>query len=216
MKEHPILFSALMVRAILSGQKTQTRRIVKPQPKHTDRWTTLRYFGDGLAIECGSDYPDDEADKRRCPYGKPGDRLWVRETFAHQPAEYEWNVSTSIPRTPAETWYRADFAGGESYNATMPWKPSIHMPRSLSRILLEITDVRVQRLNDISEEDALAEGIDACDCGCGTHYAEGQKWTRYAARDSFRDLWNSINAARGHGWDTNQWVWAITFNRVPQ
>jgi len=145
MKYHPIIFNDQMVRAILAGTKTQTRRIVKP-PLHY-RWLDMDV---GTMVNPGGHKKHISDLVVRW---KVEDRLWVRETFAHNPAEYELNVSTSIPRIPAETWYRADFANGASYNATMPWRPSIHMPRSLSRITLEVTDVRVERL-----ERAAAKG----------------------------------------------------------
>lgn len=174
MKERPILFSGGMVRAILDGRKTQTRRVIKPQPSkpvgpnHDGLWSdtcdpVTRYFG--------------------CPYGQPGDRLYVRET---------WRINLS-----GNIWYRAD---GKSV-ADGLWKPSIHMPRILSRITLEIESVRVERVQEITPDDCRAEGI-------------GDEFNDIGARYCFGQLWNEINEPRGFGWEVNPWVWAITFRRV--
>ena len=168
MKERPILFSGAMVRAILDGSKTQTRRIMKNQPPaDTFRMDTFHhpkgqhYFWAYKEAFSGCElHPGWEP--ICCPYGKPGDRLWVREAFMHEPADYCWEASVSIPSRPATTIYRADSdPRGEAKGCG--WKPSIHMPRALSRITLEITGVRVERLNDCSEADAKAEGARAAD-----------------------------------------------------
>ena len=209
MKERPILFNAQMVRAILDGRKTQTRRVMKPQPDSTHDgepywfiggYRAWRFTGTTAILRIGSFNPISS------PYGKTGDRLWVRETFAHQPAEYEWSVSTSVPARPDETWYRADFANGESFNATATWKPSIHMPRSLSRITLEITGVRVERLQEISIQDAMAEGV--AETAPRLKDLEPCMEWRYA----YEDLWKVINGPGS--WDANPWVWVIAFKRV--
>jgi hypothetical protein len=188
MKEHPILFSAPMVRAILDGSKTQTRRVVKPQPDE-----------DGLArLIATGEWHDTSASAYRCPYGIPGDRLWVRETF---------NGNAEV---------------GYAYRATepdmngCPWRPSIFMPRRASRILIEITDVRVQRLQDISEDDARAEGAAFHDGRPIGHHGwrhdinHGVVYS--TARESFAWLWKSINGAGS--WDANPWVWVINFRRL--
>ena len=184
-RERPILFSAPMVRAIMEGRKTQTRRVVKPIPPR------------GLT-------------PNHCRYGVPGDRLWVRETWAHVfgHEEYEsWEMphiksfvvdnylTGSIPAgKPAngDTVYAAD--GWDDYveNGDFRWRPSIHMPRWASRITLDVVDVRVQLLQDITQEDAGAEGV--------------------RSREEFHALWESINGAGS--WDANPWVWAVTFKRV--
>ncbi len=191
MKERPILFSAPMVRAILAGTKTQTRRVVKPR-KDCDFGCELAPHE--LAGEAnGGDF--------RNAYCAPGDRLWVREAFIHEPADYCWEASVSIPCRPASTVYRAD-QEGDTRGAG--WKPSIHMPRSLSRITLEITGVRVERLQDISEADAAAEGVQA-------KHAADADWT---AREAFCVLWESING--GGSWDANPWVWVVEFKRARQ
>lgn len=184
--ERPILMSAPMVRAILAGTKTQTRRVVKATR--------------GLIDGC-QDASTVHAWVPRCPYGEPGDRLWVREAFMHEPADYCWEASVSIPCRPATTVYRAD------YPESMPgegWKPSIHMPYALSRITLEITGVRVERLQDISEADALAEG-------CIGKLAEDAP-ALDDARAEYRELWERINGPGS--WDANPWVWVVEFKRV--
>lgn len=166
MKERPILFNGEMVRAILAGQKTQTRRI----PSKTQQ------------------------DALFCPYGHPGDRLWVKETFAYA------QDGTVV--------YRASMVGSPWDAITrraITWHPSIHMPRWASRITLEITDVHVERVQDIHEEDAIAEGIDPRKLS----YLSGER-----AVTKFSVLWNSIYAADGLGWDVNPWVWVVTFKRV--
>lgn len=173
-KERPILFNGPMVRAVVNGTKGQTRRMVKERP--------------GLAsvldiVACG-----------RCPYGEIGDRLWARETWAPRS-----NLTLAKIQRP---FYRATDGVGDMKNPSR-WRPSIHMPRWASRISLEITDVRVQRLNDINDEDAFAEGVDRCGHD-GYHTDQG--------RCAFRSLWESINGVGS--WDANPWVWAISFKRV--
>lgn len=193
-KERPILFSGEMVRAILDGRKTQTRRIVKPQPPSHVREIRVGMF-EPVVIRKGMEEPGtpvfgfaDEERGWKCKYGKPGDRLWVRET---------WFCITGEPG-PISCNYKADF--GEHRFAGF-WKPSIHMPRWASRITLEITGVRVERLNDISEEDAIAEG---CQCS-GVP-------SSLTNRGAYAKLWESIN---GKGsWSLNPWVWVVEFKRV--
>lgn len=184
MKERPILFSAPMVRAILAGTKTQTRRAVKHPAL-----ATLSFV-----VDCGEGWWGDEegAVQVCCPYGQPGDRLWARETFYYDQED-------------AELLYRADGEfDSEQVDSGYKWQSSIHMPRWASRITLEITGVRVERLQDISEGDAKAEGVirprplvddDPC-----THI------------DAFGDLWESINGPGS--WDKNPWVWVVEFRRV--
>ena len=179
MKERPILFSAPMVRALLAGTKTQTRRTCN-HPGLKD----LSYI-----VNCGDGWwGDEEGDfQARCPYGQPGDRLWVRETFCD-----DWLADAG------GVAYRAD--GGmdaEMFDAGCTWRPSIHMPRSLSRITLEVTGVRVERLQDISEADAIAEG---------TPFPFGG-WV-----GGYQKLWESINGPGS--WDLNPWVWVVEFKRV--
>lgn len=204
MKDIPILFSAPMVRAILAGTKTQTRRALKPDGK---------YRLDLVAPADGG--------PSRCPYGQPDDRMWVRETFY---AWGRWETRYSAKKGRDE-WHFVDMTleSGKAYEypatggqpqpmggkrhrggvAPAWWKrPAIHMPRAASRITLEITGVRVERLQDISEADATAEGVQA------KHTADAD-WT---AREAFRALWESING--GGSWDADPWCWVVAFERV--
>ncbi len=204
-KEHPVLFSGPMVNAILGGRKTQTRRVIKPPLKHPN-WTYFTYFKEsGHAIEDGPDYPDNKEDERRCPYGQPGDRLWVREAW--RPDDFD----------SSNVIYRADMPQDalDEARGIIKWKPSIHMPRWASRITLEISKVRVERLQEITEEDAIAEGIIfkqvMGDAGLLHGYFPGNC---KEAMTSFGVLWNEINSKRGYGWDKNPWVWVVEFRRV--
>lgn len=215
MKERPILFSAPMVRAILDGSKTQTRRVVKQAVGPS---LSVGIENDPGVAElswlhgAGPGYPVEETIKRvPCPYGQPGDRLWVRETFHHEPADYCWEASVSIPSRPAHTTYRADFPGDTT---GFGWQPSIHMPRSLSRITLEVTGVHVERLNDCSEADARAEGVEVLpEAGFRIYHPEmGKIMFAEDAVTSYRSLWNSINGPGS--WDMNPWVWVVEFRRI--
>ena len=210
-KERPILFSAPMVRAILEGRKTVTRRAIKVQP-HID--------ASGNFCVGSSNYGQDGYGKPVtkhfvngcCPFGQPGDRLWVRETFIdlrgtgveHRPD----------PDGPLQRYaYAADCRPGSHSDEArkdfgLKYKPSIHMPRAACRILLEITAVRVERLQDITEAQALAEGI-ALHPGGGHHVEDGKHhWA--SPIDSFARLWSSV----GGDWDANPWVWVVEFKRV--
>jgi hypothetical protein len=166
MKERPILFSGQMVNAIRDGRKRQTRRKLKGR-LDLDFKNTIA----AVTIDC--------------PYGKPGDKLWCRET---------WAPHSDMPRSAI---YRCDRGGDYQDNVTpnFRWRPSIFMPRWASRILLEITAVRIERLQDISNADALAEGVEL--------RGEMRPWAIY------RELWESING-RG-SWEVNPWVWVIEF-----
>lgn len=203
MKERPILFSAPMVRAILEGRKTQTRRVVKLQPKWRQDILS-RGLGDPcpgvLAYQEGPGiwhcYGSMNFCEEFCPYGKPGDRLWVRESFCPYTTTVYSDQGKSVSEPKAI--YAAD--GGFLLNG-YKWKPSIHMPRWASRITLEITEVRVQRLQEISEGDAVAEGVDWSENPLGV-----------TPVDYFRDLWESINGAGA--WSQNPWVWAVSFRRI--
>ena len=193
-KERPILFSGPMIRAILAGAKTQTRRVVKPQSA---------ILTDEMARALGVQPPAQQNPPViRCPYGVPGDRLWVRETFA-------WlSDGTGCPDDADGVLYRATDPGWDDEKTGLRWRPSIFMPWAASRILLEITDVRVERLQEISEADARAEGVTPTfpiygDCGGFEH--EGH-------RDAFIRLWESINGAGS--WDANPWVWVVSFRQI--
>lgn len=195
--EKPILFSGLMVRAILEGRKSQTRRVVKPNPDISGHW---------------KEWTPERTDHwiRMCPYGKPGDRLWVRETWGDM----------ALPGYGPVIAYRADPdepEKGMGLPPGMKWKPSIHMPRYFSRLTLEITEVRVQRVQEISEEDAKAEGIYRGTNGLYANYPQGETVPGWSdPRKSFQSLWDSINSKRGFGWEKNPFVWAISFKRIQE
>lgn len=224
MRERPILFSAPMVRAILHGRKTQTRRVVKPQPAHwrylQPMWGTSPppnpvEFGERwLWREVGPDYPDDARDDRRCPYGVPGDRLWVRETWALVPrTAYARSEGVQQVLRPDDSHDAAVFAADWERSKPGRWRPSIHMPRWASRITLEITGVRVERLQDISEADARAEGCPLTHDGkpYDPPPPDVDSWQGYG-RASFCLLWSKINGPGS--WDANPWVWVVEFKRV--
>ena len=208
MKERPILFSGPMVRAILDGRKTQTRRIMKPQPTYDGFWWSHKgyscggekQFRDGLPLFVG------------CPYGVVGDRLWIREAWAP--------VCSFDPSPETGAIYRSDtHTGLEKRDGDKKWKPSIHMPRWASRLTLEITGVRVERMNEISESDAIAEGIESKPQPYGKeldwkYYGWLEKlnqWSTCPIR-SYESLWNSINGPES--WAANPFVWVIEFKRI--
>jgi len=193
-KERPILFSAPMVRAILDGRKTVTRRPVK-----------------GAGLKWLEDFtPEYVADPANslCPYGKPGDRLWVRETCFNN--DYRQAGVPVEERADVDLVYRADpLPDWEGEESLITWRPSIHMPRWASRILLEITDVRVERLQDISRADIRAEGLQ-CPPELGGDDVSPNYRDWYPA--AWRQLWESINGA--DSWNANPWVWVVEFKRV--
>ena len=212
MKERPILFKAEMVRAILDGSKTQTRRVMKPQPDD-DAIIAVGEIGTSRGAAFVR-YPMEGSITRRvpCPYGQPGDRLWVRETCRAEEledgndgvrylADNAWRVIEDTPDA-AMSWVALNFYGADHRKVSRGnVVPSIHMPRWASRITLEIVGVRVERLHDISEEDAIAEGV-----GGNITIAPCFAIERY------RHLWESIN---GKGsWDANPWVWVVEFKRI--
>ncbi len=198
MKERPILFSAPMVRAILDGSKTQTRRVFKQ--KNGGIWPNR------------NDLPGMRQILRNCPYGQHGDRLWVREAFADLRGtgiEHRPDPSGPLKRYAFAADYPPGSNGDEARKEFgVKWKPSIHMPRAASRITLEITGVRVERLQDISEDDALAEG---CSSTAIVH-EDGEDYTGHYASEEYQDLWESINGPGS--WVANPWVWAVSFKRV--
>jgi len=232
MKERPILFSGEMVRAILEGRKTQTRRVLNPQPDDDCVWEGIEGVGYVPTIYMPMREDDLPA---RFPYGKVGGHLWVRETFLPDPPQdgtwdfYSYTDGvlhnfSAIPeryRTPELVLYKASWDGHD-----LKWLPSIHMPRWASRISLEITGVRVERVQAITANDALAEGISKTD-----HWkpkeVEGRPfdekwwddyefWNRYP-QIAYRNLWDKINGQRDSGWfgwDKNPWVWVIEFKRL--
>lgn len=220
-KERPILFSGAMVRAILDGRKTQTRRVVKHRGTIPPPWATyaeelsqLKYDlsawapsgifmwseeqtpGEPLKPLRRWPFEGDEAELPGayaipCPYGQPGDRLWVRETHSLRILPEESSDGKGI------AWYRAD---GDVYQGMLRWRPSIHMPRWACRLELEITGVRVERLNDCSDADAAAEGWP----GFNETSLDSMAW--------YSDLWEQINGAGA--WEANPWVWVVEFKRA--
>jgi hypothetical protein len=215
-KERPILFSGPMVRAILDGRKRQTRRVVKSQPpewaicaeEHMDGWFFHDKHGDTEDLWF---YPDYESAGLQCPQGKPGDRLWVRETFrawreiGERGGEWDLCEGPLVPEFPGDAFdYAADHVGSR-----FPWRPSVHMPRWASRITLEITGMRVERLHELSEADALAEGCEARRSNDGYDI---DPFHDMSASDSFAELWESINGPCS--WAANPWVWVIEFKRL--
>ncbi|WP_442801380.1 hypothetical protein [Serratia rubidaea] len=241
MKERPIIFNAEMVRAILDGRKTQTRRVMKHQPRQHDHknyvtapWRdeppayyntdaadwACKYCGEGIGYDGRSVY--------RCPFGAVGDRLWVRETWgvvSHE-LDDDGRIQPWAPDRPATAIHEMPFGNGyysghaiyaadgeftwgddDGYeDGRSCWKPSIHMPRAASRILLEINAVRVERLNDISEADARAEGVLPM---------PGAAEKLVGGKLAFAELWSSIYGYDGHkSWQANPWVWVVEFQRV--
>lgn len=220
MTERPILFSDSMVRAILVGTKTQTRRVIAGA--RGAFWDHRSYTGtverDGvLRFREGSEGTIVHGSPEvRCPYGAVGDQLWVREAWSYYGGdEYLYQ------RDPIAVSFRAsdDFGGRPIPGGR--WRPSIHMPRWASRLTLEVTSVRVERVQSISEDDARAEGVaraggfmstSSCWMNCGS---DGPSFT--TARGSFMSLWDSINGEReGCSWADDPWVWVVGFRRVTQ
>lgn len=219
MKERPILFSGSMVRAILQGRKTQTRRVAK-DVKHPDLGNL--YAPGVLAREPA------HVIHRACSYGQPGDRLWVRETWSPDattmyPCPNYWYAASDSFQSGSshdcpKQWrgnYADCLACWEESHGKFRWRPSIHMPRKASRISLEVVSVKVERLNAISEEDALAEGVEVFEdgAGWGLPLAGGKMgpWRRHAT-EVYEDLWESINGPGS--WNKNPWVWVVEFKRV--
>jgi hypothetical protein len=228
MKERPILFSGPMVRAILEGRKTVTRRVVKPQPPTPE--DVLKISGSGYSWAqghwmlppstrfwpCGPVWAVRDLggpDSLVCPYGAPGDRLWVRETFqpiwaSDKPGDWETGEGYAVKYMATDA--RVEYLDDNLDRVTDAAKPSIHMPRWASRITLEVTGVRVERLQEISEEQAKAEGCaDTRAC-----VAPGIERPFLSARNGFSVVWEEINAARGFGWDANPFVWVVEFKRL--
>jgi hypothetical protein len=255
MKERPILFSGPMVRALLDGSKTQTRRVMKKQP-YISRTNPPQFsdveVGDificpdylpttpvrsSVIVECKSIgtyhcMGQKEFAEKHSPYGVPGDHLWVRETAkcgyrSEQPPANTGRIGVdfkagggtdreyTLDRRDEYPWFPS-----RSHNAdgTIRWTPGIHMPRWASRITLEITDVRIERLQNISEADAIDEGIRQHSERFGwvneCQLPDGKRHFDSSAYGMYRQLWDSLNAARGYGWDVNPWVWVIEFKRV--
>ena len=222
MKERPVIFNGEMVRAILDGRKTQTRRVMKVQPKPSetrpgDFWFSSKKLesmvhvsdfmpGNSPVADCHLFFQE-----HCCPFGQVGDRLWVRETFAAFDAD--WKHPGKPHDLKDGPWPNVVYPASVAKIPDGTCRPSIHMPRWASRILLEITAVRVERLNDISQEDAQAEGMELT--GWVPSYSNpdnagfDETFTPY---DNFAMLWESIYGEES--WSYNPWVWVIEFKRV--
>ncbi|MGQ5267714.1 hypothetical protein [Xanthomonas arboricola] len=215
MRERPILFNGAMVRAILSGAKSQTRRAVKPQPPAGHNFAGFTTYSthradEGKAVWAAGEVRAALIDAHRvaCPFGQPGDRLWVRETFSP--------IQSSVDGRLIEVDYRATYEQGyrmgDHLGIPKVWKPNIHMPRDACRLVLEITDVRVERLQAISAADAEAEGLRKFpfeDSHAWT-WRDGDRCGHASPTGAFRSLWTST----GGDWDANPWVWVIGFKQV--
>lgn len=222
MKQRPILFQGAMVRALLDGSKTQTRRVVKPQPpEYVKDLCSYHHPRPGHWLFGWSKENAELLDWCiKSPYGGPGDLLWCRETFCPiYPQDPTYNGGRPIEYDYAATYTHGDRLG-DSLGIKKVWKPSIHMPRAASRITLQITCVRVERLQDISEADAKAEGIESLTYGGETtwrDYTLTDEWAEVSPMlhnpiDSYESLWESINGPGS--WDANPWVWVVGFKRV--
>lgn len=237
-RERPILFSGEMVCAIRDGRKTQTRRVVKPRREGghisgpaSEPGGAIESFGGGAWHKPAG------IEVQSCPYGAPGDRLWVRETWNvcdAEPSDWPGAVEPGepLPMIPKQrlpgtlVLYAADRSSDE-YDT---WRPSIHMPRWACRLTLEITGIRVERVQDISDDDCRAEGVDEPRAMSGLGYHPGHRcWHPLDAghpvygvgvqcirgmRAEYASLWDSLNAKRGHSWESNPWVWVLEFRRI--
>lgn len=215
MSDKPILFSGEMVRAILEGRKTQTRRVFQNQPCSDFSPIAVEWYAPLVTNRNGEEepgpeifgvYSDDEG--YRCPYGAIGDRLWVRESWNAQTQSGKWWHEVKREDRDLMNWAWTNPIK-PAYDAVPPrWLPSIHMPREASRITLGIVNVRVERVRDITWQDIAAEGCPPehhmNNCGGMTHAMFG--W--------FEHLWEEINGPRGYGWNVNPWVWVVEFEVV--
>lgn len=220
MNESPILFKAPLVRAILAGRKTQTRRLVKPQPEPIPADVPRVRGDDGFwwSASLAKSMVQTREMPSFCPYGTRGERLWVKETWRPtcvsgagvHVVDYaaDGEKRTFHPEQIGDDWTMPKAAARGNVSP-------LFMPRWASRITLEVTSVRVERLNEISEEDAIAEGLEKSDViqawrwDAGTTFGGAE-----SPRDAFRALWNAINGTRCP-WSSNPWIWAITFRRLP-
>lgn len=192
MKERPIIFSTEMVQKILSGTKTQTRRVIKPQPFYSEM--RARFNGDSWEFIFN---PEFGFSKPFCPFGRVGDRLWVRESWCKnvQPSGYTVSYKARLDYQPSLTEQK--------------WISPLFMPRMYSRITLEITKLCVERLNDISEKDAIAEGC----LGLHLQHRDAPQ-TFLKPQEHFAHVWDEINGKKGFAWAANPFVWVIEFRRV--
>lgn len=192
-KERPIIMTAESVRGILTGTKSQTRRVIKPQPHQRESG----YWWFGRNCFASNETLLGELMEGYCPYGSPGDRLWCRETFTG-----DWRGNGQPARGCIN--YRADGKIPDKYREGNYWRPSIFMPRWASRITLEVVSVRVERVQSISDDDAIEEGVDRTNTSIPTY-----------AIQRYRKLWDSINGAKpGCSWVDNPYVWCVAFRRL--
>lgn len=220
MKERPIIFNTTMVKAIIEGRKTQTRRLVKPQPKFFKgnaggHWWRCTHVQSMVRVEEELQNPGeyykgfiDEVN----PFGKKGDRLWVRETFRFYDSDEcpHADFPCGCPRNGTPLFKAShDCGDGEK------WKPSIHMPRSASRIMLEITKIRIEQLNQISNQDAVQEGLLKLPASGRYVVNRGDQYFGAASTNPtevFKWMWESIYGSRA--WELNPWVWVVEFNVI--
>ncbi len=222
----PIIFSTEMVRAILDGKKTQTRRVIKPQPPEgASPLYGPEWFRPMIKKASGREHAGPEMWgifsgpvewRTKCPY-QPGDLLYVREAWLEEDGRYFYRADykdglvdpceTLSGGYPSECRYYPECVGCQRTSWRPPWKPSIHMPRAAARLFLRVKDVRVERLQGITEDDARAESMRP-----DTPFANmGYQWS---AKDNFREIWDRLNARRGFPWDANPWVWVVEFERT--
>lgn len=205
MSERPILFNTPMVRAILEGRKTQTRRVVKVN--NPDEWEAVnncRAHKYGAQVPCYLFRPKaSEEEGIHYPRYGIGDILWVRETWCQGKDAHA--IMFDPEPLPGDYLYKADFKE-EPDKDIVKWRPSVHMPREAARIFLRVKNVQLERLQDISGDDARAEGFEPV--------LDNDGIVVVSAKGKFRALWDGINTKRGYGWDTNPWVWVIVFERV--
>lgn len=226
MSERPILFNGEMVRAILAGTKTQTRRpVVLEDFKASD--TTGCDFAYRDKRSLWDDVTTARLIEKRCPFGMPGDTLWVRETWAaYTTPTYEYGECDEIECSPRDMrvdgvqWVRREDVVYQADGASSPskWRPSIHMPRWASRLSLRVTDVRVQRVQDIIEADARAEGVQSfferfTSIGRDQCITSGERAIDAPSRASFACTWDDIYGDKAP-WSASPWVWAVSFERV--
>lgn len=224
--EHPILFNGEMVNAILDGRKTQTRRPLKPQPPEDFEDPCQGRDGHWFVFD---NRPPDILDSYplRSPFGQPGDALWVRETW--RPVVEGWHSYWEFAADgTSKAMHGHDdvlhlkrvalrFHGADKARHSEAWHPSTQMPRAASRLTLTVKRVWVERVQSISAEDALAEGVDVprCACECCAMSSAMCPADASVAVESFASLWDGIYAAKGLGWDANPWVWACEFEAAP-
>lgn len=222
MKERPLLFSAPMVRALIAGTKSQTRRVVKApgwdpaSPEYGGLTGIKQHADERIGLQAYFWHARSAlAHGVRCPYGQPGDRLWVRETWQHYQNSGQRAADFSEhQRFAANCFYRADESNPRTKPLSGKWRPSLLMPRWACRLVLPLVSVRVERVQDITEEDAKAEGVERISAGPGWEcwMGYGPSSSCKTARDSFRSLWISIYGEAS--WDLNPWVWVAEWEEI--